>query len=242
MTSADAEGRGSLVASGVVTARIVTPGDWAELDLDPSTRRRSILLAVRRAVGRSPGLAGDAVRLIKLLDDISLRAALSGGFYCASLVLDDAAGGFVVANVLIQIAGGSDPSAPTVVPPPATSLSATTSPSATRPPAAFPATSPSATLPSPAPPSTELCAALAAAVSADPDWAGAEVTVVQLPFVGPAVRISVVACGICLQYVVPLPSSSGELLVTFSCPCPGYVAPMTELFDAMAASLTLGYS
>jgi hypothetical protein len=217
MTVADAEGRSSPAAADVVTAdvvtadvvtarlvtaRIVTPGDWAELDLDRSTQRKSILLAVRRAVGRSPGLAPDAVRLIRLLDDISRRAASSGGFYCASMVLDDAAGGFVIANVLMQIAGVSD-----------------------EPAAGFPA--------------AELCAGLAVAVSADPDWAGADVTVVQLPFVGPAVRISVVAGGICLQYVVPLPSSSGELLVTFSCPCPGYVEPMTELFDAMAASLVL---
>jgi hypothetical protein len=200
MTSADAEGLGFMVA-----ARIVTPGDWAELDLDPSTRRRSILLAVRRAVGRSPGLAGDVVRLMRLLDDISRRAVSSGAFYCASLVLDDAAGGFVVANVLMQIAGGSD-----LAPLPAAGF-----------------------------PTTDLCAGLAAAVSDDPDWAGAEVTAVRLPFVGPAVRISVVAGGICLQYIVPLPSSSGELLVTFSCPCPGYIAPMTELFDAMAASLLL---
>ena len=208
MTSADAEGLGFMVA-----ARIMTPGDWAELDIDPSTRRRSILLAVRRAVGRSPGLAGDAVRLMRLLDDISRRAVSSGAFYCASLVLDDAAGGFVVANVLMQIAGGSD-----LAPLPAPPLSPV-------PAAGFPP--------------TELCAGLAAAVSDDPDWAGAEVTVVRLPFVGSAVRISVVAGGICLQYIVPLPSSSGELLVTFSCPCPGYVAPMTELFDAMAASLVL---
>jgi hypothetical protein len=177
MTSADADGRGLIVMPDVVTARIVTPGDWAELDLNQSTRRRSILLAVRRAVGRDPGLAADAVRLIKLLDDISRRAVLSGGFYCASLVLGDAAGGFVVANVLIQIAGSSDPQDATL------------------------------------PPATDLCAGLAVAVSNDPDWAGAEVTVVQLPFVGPAVRISVVTSGICLQYLVPLQSSSGELLV-----------------------------
>lgn len=182
MTLPDADGLGFPVA-----ARIVTPGDWAELDLDSSTRRRSILLAVRRAVGRSPGLAGDAVRLIRLLDDISRRAVSSGAFYCASMALDDAAGGFVIANVLMQVAGISD-----------------------RPPVPAAGVSP-----------TELCAGLALAVSHDPDWAGAEVTIVRLPFVGSAVRISVVAAGICLQYIVPLPSSSGELLVTFSCPCPG---------------------
>jgi hypothetical protein len=233
--SPDAEGRGLLVAPGVeagvasgveagvvtprvVTARIVTPGDWAELDLDPSTQRKSILLAVRRAVGRSPGLAPDAVRLIRLLDDISRRAASSGGFYCASMVLDDAAGGFVVANVLMQIAGGSDERAglDSAAGVPAAGLAAADGV-----------------------PAHELCGGLAVAVSNDPDWAGADVTVVRLPFVGSAVRISVVAGGICLQYMVPLPSSSGELLVTFSCPCPGYVEPMTELFDAMAASLVL---
>jgi hypothetical protein len=240
MTFADAEGRGLLVtpsvkagvASGVeagvvtprvVTARIVTPGDWAELDLDPSTQRKSILLAVRRAVGRSPGLAPDTVRLIRLLDDISRRAASSGGFYCASMVLDDAAGGFVVANVLMQIAGGSDERAGVAS-------------AAGAPAAGLAGTELAAAAGVPAP---ELCGGLAAAVSNDPDWAGADVTVVRLPFVGSAVRISVVAGGICLQYVVPLPSSSGELLVTFSCPCPGYVEPMTELFDAMAASLVL---
>jgi hypothetical protein len=209
MTLADAEGPGLSAGAPVMTARIVTPGDWAELNLSPSTRRQSILVAVRRAVGRSPGLAGDAVRLIKLLESISARAALSGAFYCASLVLDDAAGGFVVANVLMQIGGGSD-----------------------RPPTAF--------VPAVVPPAA-LCAGLAAAVSSDPDWAGAEVTVVPLPFVGSTVRISVVASGICVQYLVPLPSSSGELLLTFSCPCPGYVEPMTELFDAMAASLVVDY-
>jgi len=160
---------------------------------------------------------------MRLLDDISRRAVSSGAFYCASLVLDDAAGGFVVANVLMQIAGISD-------------LPPLPGPPSPEPPSSGPPPSP---IPAARFPPTELCAGLALAVSHDPDWAGAEVTVVRLPFVGSAVRISVVAGGICLQYIVPLPSSSGELLVTFSCPCPGYVVPMTELFDAMAASLVL---
>ena len=48
-------------------ASIVTPGDWTELDLDPSTRRTSIRNAVRRAVARSQSLAPDAAALIALI-------------------------------------------------------------------------------------------------------------------------------------------------------------------------------
>lgn len=84
-------------------ARIVTPGDWSDLDLDPSTRHSSISRAVRQAVARDPGLEGNAVRLIGLLDDIARRAYDSGGFFCSSLVLGSLDTGLLVANVLIQI-------------------------------------------------------------------------------------------------------------------------------------------
>lgn len=84
-------------------ARIVTPGDWSDLDLDPSTRHSSISRAVRRAVTRDPALEGNAVRLIGLLDDIARRAHDSGGFFCSSLVLGSLDTGLLVANVLIQI-------------------------------------------------------------------------------------------------------------------------------------------
>lgn len=84
-------------------ARIVTPGDWSDLDLDPSTRHGSISRAVRQAVARDPGLEGNAVPLIGLLDDIARRAHDSGGFFCSSLVLGSFDTGLLVANVLIQI-------------------------------------------------------------------------------------------------------------------------------------------
>jgi len=59
-----------------------------------------------------------------------------------------------------------------------------------------------------------------------------------LPLVGPAVRICVTAVGVFVQYIVPI-RDAGELLLSMSCPCLPYVAMMTELFDAMAASLSL---
>jgi hypothetical protein len=193
--------------AGRVAARIVTPGDWTELDLDPSTRHTSIRTAVRRAVRADPGLEGNAVRLIVLLDDISRRACDSGGFYCASLVLHDlGSGGLLVANALMQVTPDADPPLP---------IGAT---------------------------ATELCAGLAAAVSCDPDWEGAEVTVVQLPLVGPAVRVGVVAGGVLVQHLVPVPRTNRQVVLTLSCPCPLYVGAFIDLFDAMASSLALEFA
>jgi len=187
--------------------QLLTPGDWTELDLNPTTRRASVRRAVRSAACHNPGLAGDGVRLMGLLDEVSRRAHEAGAFYCASLVLGDvslgvAGAGVVVATALMQLSGDS----------------------ADRVDAGFS--------------SAELCAGLASVISADPDWAGADVGVVALPLVGPAVRICVTAVGVFVQYIVPI-RDAGELLLSMSCPCPPYVATMTELFDAMAASLSL---
>jgi hypothetical protein len=188
-------------------ARIVTPGDWTDLDLDPSTRHGSIRRAVRRAVTNDRGLEGNAVRLIALLDDVARRAWESGAFFCSSLVLhsgDD----LLAANVVMQItaddgggAGGGAGDASGV----------------------------------------EFCAGIAAAVSCDPDWEGADVTVVTLPAVGPAVRVEVVAGGVCVQYLVPVPQSHRQIVLTFTSPSPPYAAALIELFDSMAASFALDY-
>jgi len=87
-----------------VSASIVTPSDWTELDLDPDTRHKSIRRAVRRAVTRSRGLAPDTVPLIALLDHICRRADEARAFYCASLIIeDDAVRGALVATVLMQV-------------------------------------------------------------------------------------------------------------------------------------------
>lgn len=200
MTSPDAARRPS-----PASARILTPGDWTELDLDPSTRHTSIRKAVRRAVACDPRLEGNAVRLIAILDNISQRAYDSGAFYCASLVLNDATRGVFVANVLMQICDE-----------PVESVPARAS-------------------------AIEVCAGFAAAVSADPGWAGAEVTVVPLLFVGPAVRVCLVDDVVILQYIVPLLVPSVQAVMTFSCPCPPHASTALELFDAMASSLTLSY-
>lgn len=193
------------LARSFAGVRMVTPGDWTDLDLDPATRHTSIARAVRRAVGRDAGLSGSEVRLIGLLDDIARRAYDSGAFFCSSLVLSSDAGGLLAANVLIQLAdlGLDDPV-----------LGAS---------------------------GMELCAGLAAAISCDPDWEDADVTVVTLPAVGEAVRVEVVAGGICLQYLIPLPDSSAHLLLTFTSPCPPFVEALIPLFDAMAQSLSLEY-
>ncbi|HEY8728216.1 MAG TPA: hypothetical protein VIL94_01450 [Acidothermaceae bacterium] len=192
--------------------QLLTPGDWTELDLHPSTRRASVRRAVRSAARHDPGLAGDGVRLMGLLDEISRRACEAGAFYCASLVLGEASSGVVVATAVMQVSGGS------------ASGRAGGDYSSARVGGAFS--------------SAELCAGLASVISADPDWSGADVGVVALPFVGPAVRICVTAVGVFVQYIVPV-SHGGELLLSMSCPCAPYVATMTELFDAMAASLTI---
>jgi len=183
--------------------QLLTPGDWTELDLNPSTRRASVRRAVRSAARHDPGLAGDGVRLMGLLDEISRGAHEAGAFYCASLVLGEAAAGVVVATALMQVSGGS--------------VSARVDGDFS---------------------SAELCAGLASVISADPDWAGADVGVVALPLVGPAVRICITAVGVFVQYIVPL-RDGGQLLLSLSCPCAPYVATLTELFDAMAASLTI---
>jgi hypothetical protein len=184
----------------LVGARIVTPGDWTDLDLDPSTRHRSIARAVRRAVMSDPGLSGCSARLISLLDDVTRRAHDSGGFFCSSLVLASGDGP-LVANVLLQLCAGNG-----------------------------------------APGPVELaCADLAEAVSGDPSWADADVTVVELPSVGPAVRVAVAAGGVCVQYLVPAPVSSDYVVVTFTSASAPYDDAFVELFDSMAASFALDY-
>jgi hypothetical protein len=187
----------------LVGARIVTPGDWSDLDLDPSTRHRSIVGAVRRAVASNPSLADRSARLISLLDDVARRAYDSGGFFCSSLVLssDD---GPLAANVLMQVcetgvSGGAGGAA------------------------------------------DDLCAGLACAVTCDPAWADADVSVVALPSVGPAVRVVVVAGGVCVQYLVPVPGSSEYVVLTFTSPSAAYADAFVELFDSMAASFALDF-
>lgn len=197
--------------SVLVGARIVTPGDWTDLDLDPATRHRSIASAVRRAVSSNPGLAGSSVRLISLLDDVARRAYDNGGFFCSSLVLSSDVGP-LVANVLMQVcsveggvADGGRGSAESV------------------------------------------CAGLAASVMCDPSWADADVSVVSLACVGPAVRVVVVAGGVCMQYLVPVPNlapapdSSEYVVLTFTSPSAPYAVEFVELFDSMAGSFALDY-
>jgi hypothetical protein len=196
----DAEGPVSLSC-----AEILTPGDWTELDLDPSTRRRTIRRAVRRTIQCQPALAANAVRLVAMLEAITQRAHDSGGFYCATLVLGDGPAGVLVASVLMQLVPGPTPPGSIAMNPP------------------------------------ELCSALANEMRRDSDRVGAEVSVVELPFVGAAVRSRLAATGLYVQYVVPLPAASSYLVVTFICPCPPYVEPMTKLFDAMASSIRLQY-
>ncbi len=87
----------------------------------------------------------------------------------------------------------------------------------------------------------ERCAALREVFSKDPDWAGAHTRVVELRFVGTAVRLHVDAPGIVVQYLVPLRGGFAHAVLTFTCPCPPYARVMTELFDTMAQSLELHY-
>ncbi|MGH8891497.1 MAG: hypothetical protein ACRDV3_17255 [Acidothermaceae bacterium] len=189
----------------LVGARIVTPGDWTDLDLDPASRHGSVRRAVRQAVVRDPGLAGNAIRLIGLLDDIARRAWDSGAFYCSSLVLGTLPTGVLAANVLMQLTPDDGERAAVAG-------------------------------------AAEICAGLAAAVSCDPDWIGADVEVVTLPMVGEAVRIEVVAGGICVQYLVPVQDSSRQVVLTFTSPFAPYAEVLLELFDSMASSFALEYS
>jgi hypothetical protein len=191
-------------------ATMVTPGDWTELDLDPSTRHRSIRRAVRRAVARSHSLAPDARALIALLDRTSRRAADAGGFYCASLIAKGVSGEFVIANVFMLAAPAL--TSPPLVPPGMSIRSI-----------------------------DERCASVADAMSSDPKWVGAKVRVVQLPFIGPSVRVHVEDSGAIVQYLVPLVDGRADVVITFSCASPPYALLMTQLFDAMAQSLELHF-
>ncbi|HEY0869414.1 MAG TPA: hypothetical protein VGD55_03365 [Acidothermaceae bacterium] len=87
----------------------------------------------------------------------------------------------------------------------------------------------------------EQCASLAQVMSNDPAWAGANIRVVALAFIGPAVRVQIEKRGVVVQYVVPLVDGTVDVVLTFSCPCPPYARVMTELFDAMAQSLDLHF-
>lgn len=214
----------------LVGARIVTPGDWTDLDLDPSTRHRSIGRAVQRAVARDPGLAGLTPRLIALLDDVTRRAQDAGGFFCSSMVLssDD---GPVVANVLMQLCFGetADGGPPT----PECAGPMVADGGAPPPACAGPAAADG--------PPEAVCGELAAAVSCDPAWVDADVSVVSLPSIGQAVRTVVVAGGVCVQYLVPVPDSSEYVVLTFTSPSAPYAEAFVELFDSMAASFALDY-
>ena len=86
----------------------------------------------------------------------------------------------------------------------------------------------------------DVCAGIAAAASFDPDWQDADVDVVALPSTGPAVRLAVLAGGVCVQYIVPVPDET-RLLLTFTSPCAWYDTALIELFDAMARTLQLEY-
>jgi hypothetical protein len=208
--SPDDEGLGFTVTPRVLTrASMVTPGDWIELDLDPTTRHTSIRRAVRRAIVRSPGLAGDAVRLLALLDRTSSRAVDAGAVYCASWIIDDADGDLMVATVLLQFA-----QSPTTTPPD------------------LPPWIPRAS-------ASERCESVAQVIENDAKWAGADVRVVPLSFVGPSVRLHVEDGGVIVQYLVPLVDPTADIVLTFSCPCPPYARLMTAMFDDMAQSLQL---
>jgi hypothetical protein len=196
MNSQDAE----RLRSGM-RAELVTPGDWIELDVDPSTRHRSIRKAFRQAVARNPAIERDAVRVIGLLDRTSQVASENGAFYCASMIMKEPPHGLVLASMLIQRCFG-DP-----VPPGASAR--------------------------------DVCAGLAASISVDPDWAGADVGVVTLQRLGPAVRTCLIDAGAVVQYIAPLMVTAAQIVMTFTCPCPPYVATAIELFDAMASSLVL---
>lgn len=88
---------------------------------------------------------------------------------------------------------------------------------------------------------SERCAGLANVLTNDLNWAGADVRVVELPFVGPAVRLHIEDRAIIMQYLVPLAGGMADAVLTFSCPCPPYARVMTQLFDTMAESLVLHY-
>jgi hypothetical protein len=69
----------------------------------------------------------------------------------------------------------------------------------------------------------------------------ANIRVVELPFVGPTVRLHIEDDAIIVQYLVPLVGGLADVVLTFTCPCPPYARLMTELFDTMAEGLVLHY-
>ena len=209
--SPDDDGRASRSQVRLSRASIVTPGDWIEFDLDPATRRTSIRRAVRQAIAHAPSLATDVVRLIGLLDRTTRRAIDAGAFYCASRVIEDTNRDIAVATVLIQLS----PSQGAALPDQPTWV--------------------------PRASAGERCTSIARGIRNDPAWAGADVRVVPMSFVGPSVRLNVQDGGAIVQYLVPVMDATAGIVLTFTCPCPPYAQVMTELFDTMAQSLVLHY-
>ena len=105
--------------SGALRASMVTPGEWLELDLDPTTRHRSIRRAVRESVRRKAVRQPDAVRVIRQLEQLARRAHDDGAFYCASLVIaDDTESVPLVANVMMHLVPCDLPAGRTLATPP----------------------------------------------------------------------------------------------------------------------------
>lgn len=242
MTSPDADGLAALVPPGsasvagpsqsLIRASIVTPSDWAELDLDPATRHRSIRRSVRRAVRRKRVRQDDAVRLMRYLDELARRAYNDGAFYCASLVLDAGASGSpLVANVMMHLAPYVE--SPHTIATPAHVCAILT---------AFLKHDPS---------TRGVNVSVVGLPMAGPSVraemvAGGSVVQYYVPLSVPLHASDRLPTRSSDEFASP-PSSqllvapSPVVLVTFSCLSPPYVEVMTELFDAMASSLVLMY-
>jgi hypothetical protein len=91
------------------TFEVATPASWHELDLDPSTRRRSIALIVERS-GEMNAVTRE--ELARLLDEAAADAQAQGAVFAAlySDVLEDRP---VSASLVVSVREGRGEAAPT---------------------------------------------------------------------------------------------------------------------------------
>ena len=205
---------------GATELRLTTPDDWWVLPLDERTRRQEIARLVAERVtppDSVPQRTTTQLRneLTAMLRRTAAEAAAEGAVFCASMagVDGDAA---LSANVLVLV----------------------------RPLSPHAGEAPSSDV-----------ATLADAMRADPGPTFGdrvpEIDVVRLPHAGDAVRIrshrsaSVSVLGrevpaLSVQFVVPIPASASSIVMTFTSPALAYEHVLVELFDAIAATLTLG--
>jgi hypothetical protein len=236
--------------------RVLTPGNWYVLDLNPATRTASIARLVEERFGRAddPRLVQARRELTALLRGAARDAADSGAVYAA--MMDALVGDTALSASLVAVIGPAplDDDGNAVTDPAALSATLLAGELASAVGAALGDPTPTGT---PGSADTLPTVDLTVAVSAEPPVPNGTAApapdrdtteIVELP-AGPAVRLrrrtdsglagtgGETAQAAETQYFVPVPATDRMLVLTFATPNLGFRSEFEELFDRMAETL-----